>query len=694
MQLCQKRRVLVPALILSLTLVAAAQPDVIVGDITGPSNYTADATRDAFSLGTTSCNVGTTPLTWIASNNQHPVIGQALYRLHEGRYMMVGQSWLKHGFTALQQTLCGACTANPNGSALGVGCSDPYSSGLNGQQSGLGPKFEVNASSGFFPYPYTNPAYSGNDRRLLVELALLNAPGAQWVGEAQYIQSEDAMAGNDNNNCSYRPINITGGPTNYTMGFNGSTVRLLPAINAWAALDPGVVLQTYELPGVDGGRFTVGVKRTDNGNGTFHFEYAVHNMNVHDSAGGFTVDFAPGTVISNVGFYSVPYHSGEPLDGTAWVSSTAGNGVTWNTVQPFAINPMGNALRWGTTYNFWFDSTSEDPTGASIGLFRSGGTISLPAPPFPTPQWETNSANALLDINGLTNDAFIAPIQATALTGTANTLNLAATDGLPFAAFIATVPGLPSLWVSPNEQIININFADPSFMAWPGLPTTMPSGDIAIPFISPNANIFVGSQMYAADPTNADFFALSALTEVTIQPAPRVLVEAVGPNSFNNVTSSGFFRVIHNGTTSADITSVTFSFQGAAGSVGTWVFDGDQTSMNGQFNLGTTYRNNSAVTTGLNFGVSTPWANSGFVATDIVNQTSVTFRTATFQFAGGLFNNTVFEFDADTDGGPTNATGGMHAGMVVQVTLSDATVFTGNLVLDPANAQRSFIEFN
>jgi hypothetical protein len=124
------------------------------------------------------------------------------------------------------------------------------------------------------------------------------------------------------------------------------------------------------------------------------------------------------------------------------------------------------------------------------------------------------------------------------------------------------------------------------------------------------------------------------------------------------------------------------------------VFDGDQTSMNGQFNLGTTYRNNSAVTTGLNFGVSTPWANSGFVATDIVNQTSVTFRTATFQFAGGLFNNTVFEFDADTDGGPTNATGGMHAGMVVQVTLSDATVFTGNLVLDPANAQRSFIEFN
>ena len=38
----------------------AAGPDVIVGDLTGPENYNIDATkqRDAFSLGTTSCNMG------------------------------------------------------------------------------------------------------------------------------------------------------------------------------------------------------------------------------------------------------------------------------------------------------------------------------------------------------------------------------------------------------------------------------------------------------------------------------------------------------------------------------------------------------------------------------------------------------------------------------------------------------------
>src|ERR1043166_5597009 len=61
-------------------------PDVIVGDITGPSNYVATGGLDAISLGTTSCNMGTSNLMWNAlPANTHPVIGGTLYR-----YKVVG----------------------------------------------------------------------------------------------------------------------------------------------------------------------------------------------------------------------------------------------------------------------------------------------------------------------------------------------------------------------------------------------------------------------------------------------------------------------------------------------------------------------------------------------------------------------------------------------------------------------------
>ena len=48
------------------------------------------------------------------------------------RFEQIGQSWMKHGFTALQFDACDfGCTPHPNGTRLGVGCSDPYSVGLN-----------------------------------------------------------------------------------------------------------------------------------------------------------------------------------------------------------------------------------------------------------------------------------------------------------------------------------------------------------------------------------------------------------------------------------------------------------------------------------------------------------------------------------------------------------------------------------
>ena len=85
-------------------------------------------------VGTTSCNNGDQEFDWFAlPDNDHPVIPQNLYRMSGGtsnndRFEQIGQSWLKHAFTALQDNACGfGCTpAAANGTHLGVGCSDPY----------------------------------------------------------------------------------------------------------------------------------------------------------------------------------------------------------------------------------------------------------------------------------------------------------------------------------------------------------------------------------------------------------------------------------------------------------------------------------------------------------------------------------------------------------------------------------------
>jgi hypothetical protein len=150
-------------------------PDVVVGHLIDTFNMNASGGIDATALGTYSCNIGTSELNWISSNNNHPVIGQNLYRYKvvagSGRMEQVGMSWLKHGFTALQDTLCcPTCSPSGTGSRLGVGCADPYDAGLNASQSNLGPHWQVNAHTGVFTYPPANPAFTVNSiaRRLQV----------------------------------------------------------------------------------------------------------------------------------------------------------------------------------------------------------------------------------------------------------------------------------------------------------------------------------------------------------------------------------------------------------------------------------------------------------------------------------------------------------------------------------------------
>jgi hypothetical protein len=361
-------------------------PDVVVGDVSDVGNHPAAAGLDAISLGTTSCNVGTATVSWQASTPAHPVIGGALYRYRvengSGRFEQLGQSWLKHGFTALSGSLCCPCQGG-GGSVLGVGCSDPYGSGLNGSQPGLGPRWQVNAHTGVFTYPPANPPYSGNTARRL-EFALADidtSPGVRYLGECMYITADDAAAGNQNNNASCREMTVTGGAdANFTI--LGATQRERLAIRNWPTYEPGATLTDVQVPG--DGHFVVGSKATSLGGGVWHYEFAVCNQNADRCGGTFRVPLPAGANVQNVGFHDVAYRNGDGpgnvnFSGLDWTASTQSDGITWST-ETQAQNGSANALRWGTTYNFRFDVDVAPTTGnVQIGLWKPGTPSSMNA---------------------------------------------------------------------------------------------------------------------------------------------------------------------------------------------------------------------------------------------------------------------------------------------------------------------------
>ncbi|MCH9033129.1 MAG: hypothetical protein IID42_01330 [Planctomycetes bacterium] len=345
-------------------------PDVIVGHLPDVGNYGSSGDIAAFSVGTTSCNIGDQNLNWIAETNEHPVIAQNMYKLQGGRLTCIGQSWLKHGFFALSGNLCsgaGGCSGDPSGNSLGVGCSDPYTAGLNGSQGNLGPRSQVNPLSGLYPYPFSAPdAPATIGRRLQVHHEDLEPslnPGALYFVEGHYIARDDALARNAFNNASYRRIIVSGGGSSFSIALTGSTQREQPAIQAWADFDPDATVVPWSVPG--GELFWLATKVTDKGDGWFLYDYAVHNLNSDRAASAFSVPLFPGTLLRNIGFHDVDSHSGEPYELTDWEVVQSSGLLTWRT-EDCQTNPDTNALRWGTMYNFWFEARKE-PDASQTG---------------------------------------------------------------------------------------------------------------------------------------------------------------------------------------------------------------------------------------------------------------------------------------------------------------------------------------
>lgn len=380
-------------------------PDVVVGDLSGLAQFGGSVgTQVGLAVGTDSCNFGVENLHWFANpDNDHPVIPQNLYRMSGGtsnneRFEQIGQSSVKHAFTALTQNLCNLGCNGTGGANLGSGCSDPYSASLNSGPN-LGSKAWINPFTGAYPRndgstpnnSHSGHSHQGPSHRILVEMSDLTAaqnPGATYYAEGQYVTPHEyawcqTHPGQCNmyNNVSYRQYNVSG-TTSFSFSAVGSTVREQPAIRAW----PGATFVTIEPERGNDGVAIMAYKVTQTGPTLWHYEYAIYNMNLDRAIRLLSVPIGTGVNVTNIGFHAPAQHPGWAGDGTvgnsgfssaAWSQTLNPGMMTWATETALA-DLNANAIRWGTLYNFRFDADKPPATMyATIGFFKNGSPINI-----------------------------------------------------------------------------------------------------------------------------------------------------------------------------------------------------------------------------------------------------------------------------------------------------------------------------
>ena len=389
-------------------------PDAIAGDMADLAVFGTNGTQNGVAIGLTTCNAGNQFINYFAiPDTRHPAVASNLYRMSSGtnnndRFEQIGQSWVKHTFGAKQASACFSCQPGGDFTHLGVGCSDTYFASQSADQSLLGSRAWINPFTGVFPSnarDHTGHVHTAVSHMMLIESNDLNQTlnaGATYYAELLYVTPDEyawcqTHAGECNmyNNSSYRQYNVSG-TTSFTFAPVSATVRMTLPINAWT----GATINPVEpVPGVDGRAF-IAYKVTGPVAGVYHYEYAIYNQNLDQAVQSFSIPLGCATV-SNLGFHAPLNPPGFPNDGTQgdagfsnvpWTSNQSGNSVSWSC-ETFAQNQNANAIRWGTLYNFRFDSTYGPISSlAIIGFFKTGTNrvvpIQAPYPcdtPAPTP---------------------------------------------------------------------------------------------------------------------------------------------------------------------------------------------------------------------------------------------------------------------------------------------------------------------
>jgi hypothetical protein len=355
------------------------------------------------SVATTSWNLGNEDcIWWNIPAEEHPFIVMEMYRLEADennqytKFEMIGMSHIKHGFYALGSHQCGgpACTFEPGHSAgdwLGQNCTDTYSASLNAVQSGMGPKYEVNPWTGYWLYAgshmQSSHTHDNIQHRLQVKDEDLDQSvhgNAEYFSESFYCMLDDIDA---MTSVAWKPVTITGGSPGgfWTFGMSSSSVypNIGWALDAWEGATQSLLSQdnpVIEFVSPDG-RCIWASKPTDLGNGLWHYEYALLNIDMDRQVGSVSIPLPPGAYVTNIEFHA-PHHHDEPfntkdadavpIDNAPWEAVVASDSITWSTTT--------NPVRWAMMYNFRFDSNvPAERYDHTFGLFRPGTPTHLQA---------------------------------------------------------------------------------------------------------------------------------------------------------------------------------------------------------------------------------------------------------------------------------------------------------------------------
>ena len=343
--------------------------------VIGNPNNLVQAGREGDEIGcgteTVICNNGDEPLDWYGNPDyRHPYMIYNMYRLENDRLMQIGGSWVKHGWSSAQANACGfGCDPSPTNQQTGVGCSDTYGAGGNASQNVFGPRSEIDPWTGAYTFDgswldtQSGGPHDGVEHRLRLldqDIDPVQRPDAQLFSEIVILHHADI---DHSDNLAWEPITVSGAPGG-NWSFNLSAVSTLgPVLNAW----PGAQVHLVQpIPNIDG-RCYLADKVTDNGDGTWHYEYAIFNLDMSRNVGALSIPVSPDVNISNVSFHA-PWAETFDYSNDSWQWSRDDSAITWMT-QPHEDGAAANPLRWGFLFNLGFDADSAPESNlATVGV--------------------------------------------------------------------------------------------------------------------------------------------------------------------------------------------------------------------------------------------------------------------------------------------------------------------------------------
>ncbi len=333
------------------------------------------------SMLTTCCNFGTTNVRWRAPMDEdHPMIAFMMTRELNGRMEQISDwSYVKHGFFSTNSPGCGSCSGG-SGNFLTVGCSDTYAVGNNSDRNWLGPPAEIDPWLGTWDPVCSHfdqgepavaaPADCDGSRsltqpminalgpvrhRMEISDADLNEPTADYYYYSQYVvrrEPENVRL----NNSGTRKVNPSWNGTRWNFFDQDALVWGSP-LDRWTGAEVSSVLN-----GKDDGRVYLGAVVTGpDGNGMYHYEYAIHNRDNSRGIGSFQIPVCPGATVQNLSFGDL-----DDLAANDWSMAFQGGAVRFEGT--------ANPVEWNTIYNFSFDCDAAPISDQAIlmGQARAG----------------------------------------------------------------------------------------------------------------------------------------------------------------------------------------------------------------------------------------------------------------------------------------------------------------------------------